>query len=336
MSISIKTRKMLWGRSANRCNFPGCRIELAMDATETDDESIVGEECHMVARKIDGPRGDSVLTSEQRDKYGNLILMCNVHHKIIDDQYISYSVEKLKNMKCEHEEWVKSALSLDVNKQKDDEIYSTYIDKWYRLAEVKNWQSWTSYMLGSGQPKLFYDIDNNLRELKEWLLSRVWPRRYPELEFAFENFRRVLEDLYNLFHEQCEDKHGMYYTSKFYNIDYWDEAKYSELHKKFEFHVYLVEDLVLELTRAANYICDKIREFVIPSFMINEGMLLVTYGPTMWFDYHTRKVEYTGNERTDIPYPGLEKFKEIRELRDFSFSQGLSWDDPKFLELYDG
>jgi hypothetical protein len=77
---------MLWGRYANRCNFEDCRRELVMDATETDDESIIGEECHIFARGKNGPRGNSTLTEEQRDKYSNLILLCSVHHKLIDDQ----------------------------------------------------------------------------------------------------------------------------------------------------------------------------------------------------------------------------------------------------------
>jgi len=305
-----------------------------MDATETDDESIIGEECHIVARKNDGPRGASELTVEQRDKYNNLVLMCNVHHKLIDDQFNEYSVEVLKSMKREHEEWVKKSLDVDLEKQRDDEIYSMYIDKWCELAQIENWQNWTSYMFGSGRPKMIYEMDKNLLELKEWLLSRVWPKRYEELELAFENFRRVLENMYCLFHEYSEDAHGMLYTRKFYKVDRWDEKLYSDLHKQYEYHVYLVEDLVVELTRAANYVCDKIRKFLLPSFMVNEGILLITYGPTFELVYLTRKVEYVGDERVGIPYPGLEKFKEIRTTRDFCFSTGKSWEDPEFLEFY--
>lgn len=83
MPITLKTHKMLWGRAANRCAI--CRMELVMDASETDDEAVVGEACHIVAQKEDGPRGQSPLTQEQRDKYANLILLCNVHHKQVDD-----------------------------------------------------------------------------------------------------------------------------------------------------------------------------------------------------------------------------------------------------------
>ncbi len=58
MGISLKTRKMLWGRAANRCAFRDCRKELVVDATETDDESLVGEECHIVAREEGGAKRD--------------------------------------------------------------------------------------------------------------------------------------------------------------------------------------------------------------------------------------------------------------------------------------
>lgn len=56
MGISPKTHKMLWGHAANRCAFPDCRLELMMDVSETDDPSLVGEECRIVARELKGPR----------------------------------------------------------------------------------------------------------------------------------------------------------------------------------------------------------------------------------------------------------------------------------------
>lgn len=333
MGISIRTRKMLWGRSANRCNFPECKRELVMDATETDDESIVGEECHIVARETDGPRGNSDLTGEQRDKYNNLLLLCNVHHKLIDDQPNKYTVDALKEMKSHHEQWVKSALNFDEQKQRDDEVYSTYIEEWCRLVDIDNWDVWSSWVLGSGQPHISIEVNNNLEQLKIWLLSRIWPKCYPELDSAFENFRRVLEDFYALFHEHARERGGIFETEKFYKIRGWDEELHSRLHKEFVFHVDLVEDLMLELTRAANYICDKIRKFIIPSFRLKDGMLLVTYGPCMDLSFRTIRTEYRGEERIIIPYLGLEDFKKTRKNRDHHFGKGQNPQDPEFLAL---
>ncbi|WP_053983725.1 HNH endonuclease [Niameybacter massiliensis] len=125
MSITIKTRKMLWGKSANRCNFTECRHELVMDATKIDNESIIGEECHIVARETNGPRGESDLSVEQRNTYNNLILMCSIHHKLIDDQPNTYTIQKLEEMKRKHEDWVRDTL----NDKKDTLKYQIKYDK---------------------------------------------------------------------------------------------------------------------------------------------------------------------------------------------------------------
>jgi len=81
-----------------------------MDASPTDDESIVGDECHIVAKSPTGPRGESPLTSKQRDHYDNLILLCRVHHKLVDDQPNTYTVQCLGEMKAVHEKWVRENL----------------------------------------------------------------------------------------------------------------------------------------------------------------------------------------------------------------------------------
>lgn len=323
MGIKLKTRKKLWGRAANRCAFPNCKRELVMDATETDDESIVGDECHIIARSSSGPRGDSTLKKDQRNNYNNLILLCKVHHKLIDDQENKYTVSKLKKMKVNHEKWVKETLNFDLMKQKDDEYYSKLIEKWEKLSDLDNWHIWTSSILSSGQPTLNVEADKRLYNLNDWLFNRIWPERYKELNLAFENFRRILQDFIEVFHNHAKKvgpKKDLYETEKFYKIPDWDESKYNRLLKKYNYHVDLVQDLLLELTRAANYICHKVREYIIPSFRLEEGMLIVTSGPHMGdFSFRKYKTKYRGNERTAIPYPGLKKFKDIRANRDFKF-----------------
>src|SRR5205085_1467643 len=47
VAISDKTRKLLWGRSGNRCAI--CRRTLSVDGTVVDAEAVVGEECHIVS-----------------------------------------------------------------------------------------------------------------------------------------------------------------------------------------------------------------------------------------------------------------------------------------------
>jgi len=115
MAITDKTRKMLWGRSGNRCAI--CKHELVVSATASDDESIVGDECHIISSRSTGPRYDDSFPSEKLDTYQNLILLCRVHHKMVDDQDESYTADILRQMKVNHEMWVSHRL-MDTPKTK--------------------------------------------------------------------------------------------------------------------------------------------------------------------------------------------------------------------------
>jgi hypothetical protein len=118
-------------------------------------------------------------------------------------------------------------------------------------------------------------------------------------------------------HADLEHDWGGYLcTRKFYQIDEWDEARYSALAGKYDAHVNLICDLFLELTRAANYICDYVREFLFPGFRLEQGALIVVRF-SVGFDLTTNflRPEYRGNERVDKPYPGLDDFLKVRYTR---------------------
>lgn len=96
MSITDKTRKILWAKSGNRC--PMCQQTLVSDINGNN--TVVGEECHIVSAKSNGPRHREL---QDYDVYENLILMCSVHHKMIDDNESVYTEELLKLLKRNHE-----------------------------------------------------------------------------------------------------------------------------------------------------------------------------------------------------------------------------------------
>jgi hypothetical protein len=108
MSITDKTRKILWGRSGNRCAV--CRQKLVVDETEMDAESVVGEECHIVSGSLQGPRYNPRFPLEEVDEIANLLLLCGTHHKMIDDQCETYSADVLRSIKTDHEKWVEAKL----------------------------------------------------------------------------------------------------------------------------------------------------------------------------------------------------------------------------------
>ena len=93
MPISDKTRKTIWGLSGNRCAFPGCNNELYLTVGESN--SLVGEECHICARNAGGPRFDPSLTEAEVNDYSNLILLCSIHHKLVDDNPKHYDAASL-------------------------------------------------------------------------------------------------------------------------------------------------------------------------------------------------------------------------------------------------
>jgi hypothetical protein len=97
LTPSAKTYNLLYGKSSNRCAFTGCKNPITLNRT------IVGNVCHIKAAKPGGPRYDPNQTNDERHGYDNLLLMCSVHNKVVDDDEATYTVDRLKRMKAEHE-----------------------------------------------------------------------------------------------------------------------------------------------------------------------------------------------------------------------------------------
>lgn len=105
------TVRKLFALSMNRCAFPGCETPLVDDGAKT----ILGEVCHICADSPGGPRYDRAQTPSERHSFDNLIMMCAVHHKVIDDgTYLDvYTVDYLRVLKRQHEgQAVRSELRL--------------------------------------------------------------------------------------------------------------------------------------------------------------------------------------------------------------------------------
>jgi HNH endonuclease len=324
--ISLKSHKMLWGRAAGRCSISSCRITLVEEGA-----GVLGEVAHIVAESPDGPRGSDPLVADLRNEYGNLILLCPNHHTEIDKlQPDLYTVARLHQIKYEHERWVQESLApsgFDRRKELDDEFYAELIDHWVAKADLDNWTDWSSWVFGADLPRMSIEKDAQLYELRDWLIRRVWRRRYAALESSLENFRRVLVDFQETFREHAKLHDDTLITEKFYHIDRWDEELYQQLFKQYIEHVGLVDDLMLELTRAANHVCDVVRRILSPRFRLEEGKLAIEVGPYIserrgGMVYRTFVVEYRATEKSvEIPYPGREAFRNERFRRDLSLGK---------------
>jgi len=121
--ITDHTRKRLWARSGNRCAFPECEQRLVESTRDAAEDTIVGEECHIVAKRNSGSvaRSVSLLSAEERTRhvelvdhrnaFENLVLMCRVHSAVIDDVAQKYSVDDVVAMKHEHEQMIEAELA---------------------------------------------------------------------------------------------------------------------------------------------------------------------------------------------------------------------------------
>ncbi len=112
-NITVAHRKLLWMRSAGRCAYPDCRRELAVDATDLDAAKVIGEEAHIFAHSIHGPRPNPDSISKTTNHYENLIMLCPTHHTIIDKQENTYPVDVLLGWKTDLERWVSSRLAIE-------------------------------------------------------------------------------------------------------------------------------------------------------------------------------------------------------------------------------
>lgn len=74
---------------------------------------VTGRISHIKARSQGGPRYDPLQTEEERHHFDNLLLLCPIHHDVIDDDPQSYSVERLTKMKSEHESAHKAVEEVD-------------------------------------------------------------------------------------------------------------------------------------------------------------------------------------------------------------------------------
>ncbi|MHB8162669.1 MAG: HNH endonuclease [Thermoleophilia bacterium] len=201
MTITDKTRKILWGRSGNKCAI--CKHDLIIDATKNDEDAVVGEECHVVSAKQNGPRHDSSYPTENLHSYDNLMLLCRVHHKMIDDQVETYTVDILRQMKLNHESWVSEKLTdkeeikpVKVKRIKDN--IPDFLSRLYSGQEIIHLLS-NAYAFWSAHddPKTQEEVEliGNFLQVTDYvdLLDEISPKERLSIEYDLTQELQTLE-----------------------------------------------------------------------------------------------------------------------------------------------
>ena len=202
MSVTDKTRKILWARSGNRCSF--CKCRLVLDSSELDAESVVGEECHIVSGAKNGPRYDAIFEEEKIDDLDNLILLCRIHHKLIDDQEETFSVDVLAALKKNHEKWVNERLD-SAEEAKPIRIVRKSENAPEFLMYVLNEKFLVDHLMGAAGSFQDYPDDLNeqdldlivafLQEVSDWIdLGINSPQDRIECQKAMRSYIKELDD----------------------------------------------------------------------------------------------------------------------------------------------
>ncbi|MCC8481829.1 HNH endonuclease [Streptomyces globisporus] len=316
MSIGSMARKVLWARSSNLCAFPKCQQELTVNLHDEGSKAMeaagvpLGEEAHIVSGSKDGPRYDSAYPADKVDSFENLILVCPTHHRLIDKKDGSgFSIETLRRMKAEHEAVQRNQKSSEDKKFEEVEIRTlAMIDVWTNKADLDNWQNLT-WKLNAPVPRLKGSDIDRLSEQGEWVLTRNWPARYVVVSGAFGNYGSVLLDTINYirrYMEELSSENGVWEFYREHKHRILSQKEYDVSLNDFLHKVDMLSELSLELTKAANHVCDAVRFEIDPLFRFDEGVLPHRVGDGILTNSLSRE-EYTETERAGKLYPGLEK-----------------------------
>lgn len=157
-SIPEQVKFRLWRMAAGRCQYRGCNVPLYQDAL-TQREFNIAYIAHIVADSPEGPRGDHELSPKLKSDIGNLMLLCDTHHRLIDRADISgHPVPLLLEMKQAHERRIEFLTSLQEECRSHIVLYGANIGQYH--AQL-NYQMAAEALSKSG----FYPYSNQPIEL---------------------------------------------------------------------------------------------------------------------------------------------------------------------------
>jgi hypothetical protein len=114
--IPVRIQNIVWGRAAGRCQYAGCNGLLVGDeisGAANANKAYIG---HIVADSPEGPRGHPVRSFQLAHDPDNLMLVCDVHHRVFDREMVDEHPEDvLVDMKRRHEARIRTVTGIDEN-----------------------------------------------------------------------------------------------------------------------------------------------------------------------------------------------------------------------------
>jgi len=300
MGTKQKDIKLLWGRSGNRCAI--CRNELTQHSSAITSSFTLGEQAHIVGEKSGSARSSSPLTPEQRDSYHNLILLCPTHHTEIDSNEADWPVERLHQVKSEHELWVTETLSetIDHVKLAKHAGITSIVDSAVDLCNLEDWQNWTSLALWTS-PRWAKDRPGRILRFREKVLAAIWFEEFDELKRSIITFSILLHKAAQTFLKHSDLQGDTYVPDNFYKA-IPNNPNYAQDVKKYEDWLDSCYSSIYEATKAANWFADVVRRDVNPMFFTDKGKFLVVEGLRGWdLSSVTKLLEYSKDQKSALP-----------------------------------
>ncbi len=272
-----------------------CRKQLVADASEAVPSKaiLLGENCHIVAESEGGPRGKSDLSEKDRNRYPNLILLCANHHTTIDQDPDSWSIEKLHQIKADHEIWVETQLT-EINLSRSDVLYSQLVNSASDNLYLNNWEAISDHAI---RGLLFNDFVEGAGIFGKDVFKTIWPGDKVELELAIKNLAERVDAYIKHFislsylrddNVWVEDKHW----KKTWREDF---DKYADRSKKWE---QTAANLLANIVVALNEFSDAVRANLNPDFFLLQGKF--TLYDSMGVTNELQEIHYMPSEYIEI------------------------------------
>lgn len=191
-NIPNKVSALLWIKAGGRCEYDGCNKLLYRDDVTLNpmNKSYIA---HIVAASPNGPRGHSVKSKELETDISNLMLLCDAHHRLIDneDYQEEYTVERLTEMKIKHERRIERITSIHNDKKS---LLVTYGANIADNQPLFQYEILKSVIAETHYPAEEYSTDLGLKSIYNETDPNYWQTETDTLE---RKVKRLLDRLNN-------------------------------------------------------------------------------------------------------------------------------------------
>jgi len=295
MAIQPLDMKILWAKAAGRCSMQQCRKRLVADASQAvpSKNILIGENCHIVADKNNGPRGKSNLPKKDRDRYPNLILLCRNHHGVVDKDPAAWPIEKLHQVKADHELWVETQLAQS-EQTIEDQLYSMLVNAATEGLQLARWEAISDHAI---RGLLLNSFVEGAGSFGTKVFKTVWPKKKPELEAAIRNLAERVDAYIKYFMTRARLRSDAWWVEdKTWKRKWRDD--YDELTADARAWQQKTANLLANIVVALNEYASSVRSQLKPDYFLLQGNF--TLYDSMGVTNNLHEVHYMPSKYIDV------------------------------------